>query len=138
MNYNDIQYQSNGNKDKILSYLNNIIDDHKEEWKIQLIIKINFVTTKGSIKIHEKYIKSKSITILIGHEADEIVEELFDSHLQKYQWALENTQEGSSHVFDSIDALQYKLHKTSLDRGGLYIDSAEWLKNKKNNNKSKK
>ena len=103
MNYNYIEYQSNGNKDKILSikeyldiikpYLNNIIDDHKEEWKVQLIIKINFVTTKGPIKIHEKYVKSKNITIFIGHETDQIVEELFDSLLQKYQWSLENTQE---------------------------------------------
>ena len=48
---NYIEYQSKGNKDKILSvkeylniikpYLSNIIDDHKEEWKIQLMMKIN-------------------------------------------------------------------------------------------------
>ena len=77
---------------------------------------------------------------MVGHETDEIVEELFDSLLQKYQWALENTQEGSSHIFDSIDALQYKLHKTSLHRGGWYIDSPESLKNKKatTNPKNKK
>ena len=99
--------------------------------KIQLIIKINFVTTKRYIKVNETYVRSKNITILIGHETDEIVEEFFDSLLQKYQWALENTQEGSSHVFDSIHALQYKLDKTSLHRGGSYIDSPEWLKNKK-------
>ena len=75
----------------------------KKNGQIQLIMKVNFVTTKGPIKIHEMYIKSKNITIWIGRETDEIVEELFDSLLQKYQWALENTQ-GSSHVFDSIDA----------------------------------
>ena len=68
---------------------------------------------------------------MIGHETDEIVEELFDSLLQKYQCALENRQEGSNNVFDSIDGLYYKLHKTSLHRGGSYIDSPEWLKNKK-------
>ena len=27
--------------------------------------------------------------------------------------------------------MYYKLHKTSLDRGGSYIDSPEWLKGKK-------
>ena len=34
-------------------------------------------------------------------------------------------------VFDCVDALYYKLHKISLNRGSSYIDSAEWLKNKK-------
>ena len=37
----------------------------------------------------------------------------------------------SKFVFDSIDLLCYKLHKISLNRGGSYIDSPKWLKNKK-------
>ena len=40
------------------------------------MIKINFVTTKKPIKIHDAYIRSENITILIGYETDEIVEEL--------------------------------------------------------------
>ena len=39
--------------------------------------------------------------------------------------------EGSSFVFESIDLLYYSLHKISLNRGGSYIDSPNWLKNKK-------
>ena len=38
---------------------------------------------------------------------------------------------GSEFIFDSIDALYYDLNKISLSRGGSYIDSPEWLKNKK-------
>ena len=38
---------------------------------------------------------------------------------------------GSEFVFDSVDLLYYKLHKISLNRGGSYIGSPEWLKNKK-------
>ena len=38
---------------------------------------------------------------------------------------------GSAFVFDSVDLLYYKLHKISLNRGGPYINSPEWLKNKK-------
>ena len=34
-------------------------------------------------------------------------------------------------VFDSVDAFYYKFHKISLNRGGSYIDSLEWVKNKK-------
>ena len=38
---------------------------------------------------------------------------------------------GSEFIFDSVDGLYYNLNKTSLNRGGSYIDSPEWLKNKK-------
>ena len=38
---------------------------------------------------------------------------------------------GSEFVVDSVDLLYYKLHKISLNRGGSYINSPEWLKNKK-------
>ena len=38
---------------------------------------------------------------------------------------------GSEFTFDGVDLLYYKLHKISLNRGRPYIDSPEWLKNKK-------
>ena len=39
--------------------------------------------------------------------------------------------DGSDLIFDSVDALYYNLNKIRLNRGGSYIDSPEWLKNKK-------
>ena len=39
--------------------------------------------------------------------------------------------EGSNFVFKSVDLLYYGLHKISLNRGGSYIDSPSWIKNKK-------
>ena len=38
---------------------------------------------------------------------------------------------GSKFVFDSLDLFYQKLHKISLNRGSLYIDSPKWLKTKK-------
>ena len=38
---------------------------------------------------------------------------------------------GSEFVYDSVDALYYNLNKVSLSRGGSYIDTRKWLKNKK-------
>ena len=38
---------------------------------------------------------------------------------------------GSKFVYDSIDALYCNLNKVNLSRGGSYIDSPKWLKNKK-------
>ena len=34
-------------------------------------------------------------------------------------------------VFDIVGLLYHKLHKISVNRGESYIDSSEWLKNKK-------
>ena len=64
-------------------------------------------------------------------ETDEIIEELFKSFLQKYQEGLEESMRGSEFVYYSVDALYYNLNKVSLSRGGSYIDSPKWLKNKK-------
>ena len=75
--------------------------------------------------------KSDNTEFMMGNERDEITDELFESLLQRYQEGLEESVKGSEFVFDSIDLLYYKLHKISLNRGGSYIDSTEWLKNKK-------
>ena len=38
---------------------------------------------------------------------------------------------GSKYVFDNVDLLHDRRNKISLNRGGSYIDSPNWLKNKK-------
>ena len=71
------------------------------------------------------------IEIMIDNETDEIIEKLFESHLQRYQKDLEEKMRGSEFVFDSVDLLYDNLYKISLNRGRSYIDSLKWLKNKK-------
>ena len=71
------------------------------------------------------HIKSDNIEIMMGSETDEIIEELFESLLKRYQEGLEESMRGSEFVFDSVDALYYDLNKISLSRGGSYIDSPE-------------
>ena len=69
----------------------------------------------------------------------DFIEGLFESLLERYQEELEESMRGSEFIFDSVDALYYDLNKVSLSRGGSYIDSPEWLKNKKASiNKKKK
>ena len=61
-----------------------------------------------------------------------IIEELFESLLQNHQKDLEESMKGSESNFDSVDLLYHHLQKTSLSRkGGSYIDSPKWMKNKK-------
>ena len=52
---------------------------------------------------------------MIGYETDEIIEELFESLLQKYQEGLEERMRRSEFIFDRIVLLCYKLHKISLN-----------------------
>ena len=37
---------------------------------------------------------------------------------------------GSDFMFESVELIDYKLHKISLKRGKSYIESPEWLINK--------
>ena len=72
---------------------------------------------------------------MIDSETDDIIKELFEHLLQNYKKDLEESMRGSEFVFNSVDLLDYKLYKISLNRSGSYIDSNEWLKNKLSNNK---
>ena len=38
---------------------------------------------------------------------------------------------GSEFIFERVYLLYYSLHKISLNRGGSYIDSRDWLKSKR-------
>ena len=166
-NNNYIKYESKGDKGKTLSvkeclniirpYLRDIISNHKTqgkwkihsrntiidyktqgEWKIQLTMVINFIISKVSDEIRIMHTNSNNVETMMGNETDEIIKELFESLLQRYQEGLEEKIKGSEFVFDSVDLLHYNLHKISLNRGGSYIASPEWLKNKKSNKKFKK
>ena len=62
---------------------------------------------------------------------DQFIEELFKSFLQRYQEGLQEKMRGSEFEFDGVNLLCYDVNKISLNRGGSYIDSPEWIKNKK-------
>ena len=112
---NYIEYESQGDKHKNLSpkeyldmirpYLSDMINDHKtrREWKIQLTMQINFISSKDSEETCTMHTKSHNIEIMIGNETDEIIEKNFESLLQNYQKNLEESMRGSEFVFDSID-----------------------------------
>ena len=62
--------------------------------------------------------------------ANEVVNEIFESLLSRYQIGLETSMRGSDFIFDSIQLLYYKCHKINFKCGGSYIDSADWIKKK--------
>ena len=75
------------------------------------------------------YSKSDNIEFMMGNEKEKIIEDFFDTK-NRYQKNLEESMKRREFVFDCVDLLYYRLHKITLDRGGSYIDSPKWLKNK--------
>ena len=69
--------------------------------------------------------------IMINDEADEFIEELVKSLLNRYQINLEKLMKGSEFILDYIHLLYYKCHKTDFKGGRSYIDSPDWIKSKK-------
>ena len=117
----------------IRPYLGDKINDHKTqgEWRVYSGNAVIDISSKNSDEALTMHTKSNNIDIMMGNETNEIIKELFKSLLQKYQEGLEESMKGSEFVFDSVDLLHYKLHKIYLNRDGSYIDSPEWLENKK-------
>ena len=141
-NNNYIQYESKG--DKILTlkeyltlieqYLKELINYYKNkgEWKLQLTAEINFISLKpGSDETRVMHTKSDNEEIMNGSDTDEIIEELFKSFLQKYEENLQEKMKGLDFEFDRVNFLYYDFNKISINRGGSYIDSPKWLKNKR-------
>ena len=140
---NYIECKSNGDKNRILSvaenldkvgpYLRDIINDLKQSdtWQIQLAITINFISSKDdNDEDHVMHSKRDDIEIMISDEADEVIKKLFDSLKNRYQNYLQPMR-GSEFAFDNVQLLYYKCHKINLNCGGSYIDSSDWIENKK-------
>ena len=75
--------------------------------------------------------RSDNEEFMNGSDTDEIIKGLFESFLQKYEENLQNKMRGSEFEFDGVNFLYYDFNKISLNRGGSYIDSPKWLKDKK-------
>ena len=65
-----------------------------------------------------------------GNETDGIITNLFESFLNNYQREEQIMRRGSDFIFESVDLFNYKLHKRKLERGGLYIKSPKWIRDK--------
>ena len=72
---------------------------------------------------------------MIYDNEDEVIEETFESFLKRYQISLEASMRGSDFIFDYVHLLYQKYNKISLFCGGWYIDSPDWIKKQKSNNK---
>ena len=121
------------NKHKLLDILLNIIREHLRklidskkksgELKIQLNLKINFISSRNFIESRDMYSKYNNIEIMMGANTNEIIRNLFNSLLRRYQGGLQDSMRGSELVFDYVESLNYFFHKVDLKRSGSYIET---------------
>ena len=102
-----------------------MIDDYKSkgEWKIQITIRITFISFIDRNKTQVMHTKSDNVEIMNGTDTIDAINKLINSFMKRYQEGLETKMKGSSYIFERIDLLEYHLHKISLNRGSSYIDS---------------
>ena len=75
------------------------------------------------------YVRSYNEEFMSGDDTNEISKLLFQSFIQRYEESLQNKTKGSDFEFDGINFLYYDFNKTSIYRGGTYIDSPKEIKN---------
>ena len=71
----------------------NNTNNNTTEWKIQLIIKNNFISVKDFEDTCTIYSTSKPVEIFMGSETKNIIDTLFDTILNKIQPAMETSNE---------------------------------------------
>ena len=54
--------------------------------------------------------KSDNLELMTYDNAIEVIEEIFESLLSKYQMDLETSIKGSDFIFDDVNVLYYKCH----------------------------
>ena len=64
-----------------------------------------------------------------GSNTNEIIRDLFNSILRRYQGGLHQLMRGSEFVFDYVESLNHIFYKVDLKRSESYIET-EWLKDK--------
>ena len=108
-------YESRGDKDNKLAiyeyfdiirpYLRDMIDSHKTrgKWKIELTMRIIFVSFIDANETHVMHAKSDNIEIMNGIKTNDAINEPFNSFSKRYQEGLETKMKGRSFISEPID-----------------------------------
>ena len=154
---NYIKHISEGDKDEKLSpreylnmirpYLRDLINTHKPierlnnndnnndnndtdrgEWKIMLRMYIKCIFTKSFIETRTMQSKSRHVEVYMGSDTENVIDTLFNTLLQNFQFIQDTSNErGSEFIPDSVESLEYVLHKINIIRAESYIVSPDWI-----------
>ena len=102
-------------------------DTERGEWKVQLVMQNNCISSKN----FEHTRTSKPVKVFIGSDTKNVIDKLFDTLLQRFQKTIETSIEGGSKfTHESVALLYYYFQKIDIRRAESYIKSPDWLVNK--------
>ena len=92
---------------KITQHLYDLINDHRiarRVWKIQISMRVNFISSKDTGETRTIYVWSNNESIMWGSDTNNIIKEFFESFLNNYQEELKLTS-GSELDFESVELM---------------------------------
>ena len=98
---------SNEENNKDFNETNNS-DDERGEWKIQLVMKNNCISSKNFEDTRTVYSASKPVKVFMGSNTDDAIDTLFDTLLQRFRKAIETSNDsGSGFIHKNVALLYY-------------------------------
>ena len=85
-----------------------------DAWKIQLTIETNFTSSKYVDEERVMHSKSDNVEFMSYDYANEVVNEVFESLLSRYQISLETSMRWCDFIFESVQLLYYECHKKNV------------------------
>ena len=89
-------------------------------------MRVTFIYSKDTEETRAIYVWSDNVKIMWGSNTDNIIRDIFKSFLHNYQEELKIISR-SEFIFESVELMDYKLHRVRFRRGGSYIKSLERL-----------
>ena len=109
------------NKHKPTAELNNN-NNNRTEWKIQLKMKTNCISTKSFENKRFIFSKSEPVEVFMGSNTKDVIGKLFNALLQRFQKAQETSNErGGEFIPDSVELLYYNFQRIDIKRAESYI-----------------
>ena len=106
-------------------------DNERGEWKIHLVMQNNCISTINFEDTRTVYSASKPVEIFMGANTDDAIGRLFDTLLQRFQQAIETSNDnGRGFTHESVALLYYYFQKINIRRAESYIKSREWIVSK--------
>ena len=132
-----IERLNNNNTDNNTDDDNNNNNNNKNnadrgEWKIMLRMYIKCISTMSFDETRTMHPKSKQVEFYVGSDSENVINTLFNTLLQNFQRIQETSNERRrKFIPDSVELLEYKLHKIDVIRAESYIVSPDWIASKK-------
>ena len=93
---------------------------------------IKCISTKSFNETRTMHPKSRQVEFYMGIDTENVINTLFNTLLQNFQRIQETSNErGSEFIPDSVELLEYELHKIDIIRAESYIVSPDWIASKK-------